>query len=164
MKTSGPLTPRKEKLIRELSDALQRLVDGNTNLVTAPYKISQKTVCDEADRHRSSIKTSAEFIDLRAKIEHFANSHQDPEPDPSQLEALLRKNKNLKAKLSEAEATLDSALLMIYELNRQAILTEENQSNLRGHISRLRSTNESVDKAFRVSGFDRLLATMAGSS
>ncbi len=154
------LTRQKEILISELFDALQRLASENTRIVKAPYTICQSTVCKEAGRHRSSIKNTPVFRDIRAAIACYvaliAENHQKPKADSDQVAQLRKKNERLKTELSSSEETLDAAVQMIFDLNRALIRVEDDYRSMITHMAAVRATNDLVDRALRMSGFDRL--------
>jgi len=151
------------KMLLELEDALGRLVVGNTLVVKPPYGINQKTVCEEAGRHRTSIKSSPEFAEIKKKIETAEENRRETALGPKHLavenQSLISKNSILAQKLSEAEEALESAAEMIYRLHRQLQATEDDRLYLLQKVEYARKTSRVVDKTFTAMNFDSLAST-----
>jgi uncharacterized coiled-coil DUF342 family protein len=116
------------------------------------------TVCKEADRDRSSIKTSDEFAELRSLISVQAalKNQRDSASRVSRTEHEKLKTQIdcLRERLSKADEALNDAVETIYDLNVALVNVEEDYRQLMQLLTTIRSTNPTVDKALRLGGLE----------
>jgi hypothetical protein len=149
-------------LLADLYAALNRLVLGSPVIVKPRYKINMKTVCDEAGRDRSSIKTHKGFEDIREAICKAKKATQSPhhssKADLDTIRQLEERNRSLRRELSLQDEKLTEASETIYRLYLQLHRMEEDREYLLAKVQSARITSQAVEKAFRVIGFDRFIA------
>lgn len=148
-------------LLADLYAALNRLVLGCPLNVTPGYKINMKTVCEEAARDRSSIKTHKGFKDIRYAIRKAKatapTSHRSKKKDLDKIRQLKERNRSLREELAARNEKLNEATETIYRLYLQLNRMEEDQKYLLGKVRSARMTSQAVEKAFQVIGFDRFV-------
>ncbi len=149
---------RSGNAMTDLTNALDRLIAGTTLIVRAPYRINQAAVCAEAGRHRSSIKRTEEFTQLRRDIAAAARIH-DSKPGKRKKDTLrlLKKVERLGAEKRHLEKALDEAAVTIYRLHYQLQAHEADRDYLLGRVSDARKTSKAVDRVFTLMNFDDFL-------
>lgn len=149
---------RTDVLLEELRAALMRLAIGEARRVKPPYRICHKTVCEEAGRDRSSIKTGEPFLEIRAAIRRVAELHDSaklaPDPRGEEILALTKKLERLSSKLRDSESALDSAVVMIHDLHRELLQLESHKRQLYESLDCVRRANPSIDRELRLAGID----------
>lgn len=141
--------------MNDFTKALDRLITGATLIVRAPYRITQAAVCTEAGRHRSSIKRTEKYAQLRKDIAAAARNHDCESNRKKKSNLLLReKVKRLRAEKQDLERALDEAAVTIYRLHHQLQVHETDRDYLLGRVSDARKTSTAVNRVFTLMNFD----------
>jgi len=144
-------------VLRDLSAALGRLVAGNPIVVHAPYTINQKTVCEEAARHRSTIKNTDKFAGIRTAIAIASAQHRKADRRHfynRERQRNLKTIKRLREENAALQHVLDEAGETILRLYLRVESLEQEQRRYQRMIANARQTSSVVDKVLRAVGLD----------
>ena len=109
-----------ERLLEGLYAALHRLQSERPTRVAVPYRINMKTVCTEAGRHRSSIRSTPQFEQLRRAIAGATA------PSADVVDRLRRETAQLKLKLQRCQSEL---------AEKKEMLAQAGETILRLHVA-----------------------------
>ena len=155
------MSPIDPPLIDELAAALARLESGAPQIVRAPYKINNKTVSEEAGRHRSTIKTTEAFEQIRSEIARAEAKRIRGSSGERKLRQrirdLERQKESLKAEKSELATRLQDAGTMLFRIYRQLAELEDQNEYILSKIDEIRRKDHRVNEAFEIASFDQLI-------
>lgn len=125
------------KTIKNFENALQRLIDGKSNIVKPPYTINNDTVALEAGRKRGTIKKSrpelADLIEAIAKAEANRTGKYETDQQDNRDIKLQKATEKISKLEVELEELKNKYLKQLAQLNMQMYRNMQLQRELQSY-------------------------------